>query len=224
MVSVPASLLALSSSVWSSDAASSFVFCFGCFASGLSLCSPLPLPLSWSFFRSSSWSFLLFLSLPSESIFFLWCGDCGVVRKKGKGSPQDLFVVVLAFFPRWRLPSRPYFAHSLCRVLWISVSVSFVGPSCTSSGFLDSLVSLVIPFWGSWSLFFHFLSVFFRSHFSGTSDRASAGKTGFRCSSGVVVRSTGAYKKLSGHPARPVLGWVAQVECLVPSHYTCQAD
>ena len=41
--------------------------------------------------------------------------------------------------------------------------------------------------------------------------------------SGVVVRSTGAYGKLSGHPARPVLGWVARVECLVPSHYTCQA-
>ena len=77
--------------------------------------------------------------------FFLWCGDCSVVRNKGKGSPQDLFVVVLAFFPRWRLPSRPYFAHSLCRVLWISGSVSFVRLSCTSSGFLDSLVSLVIP-------------------------------------------------------------------------------
>ena len=43
-------------------------------------------------------------------------------------------------------------------------------------------------------------------------------------SSGVVVRSTGAYKKLSGHPARPVLGWGARVECPVPSHYTCQAD
>ena len=42
-------------------------------------------------------------------------------------------------------------------------------------------------------------------------------------SSGVVVRSTGAYEKLSGHPARPVLGWVARVEYPVPSHYTCQA-
>ena len=42
-------------------------------------------------------------------------------------------------------------------------------------------------------------------------------------SSGVVVRSTGAYEKLIGHPARPVLGWVTQVECPVPSHYTCQA-
>ena len=41
-------------------------------------------------------------------------------------------------------------------------------------------------------------------------------------SSGVVVRSTGTYEKLSGHPARPVLGWVARVECL-PSHFTCQA-
>ena len=27
----------------------------------------------------------------------------------------------------------------------------------------------------------------------------------------------------SGHPARPVLGWVARVEYPVPSHYTCQA-
>ena len=43
------------------------------------------------------------------------------------------------------------------------------------------------------------------------------------CSSGVVVRSTGAYEKLSGHPARPVLGWMARVECPFPSHYTCQA-
>ena len=43
-------------------------------------------------------------------------------------------------------------------------------------------------------------------------------------SSGVVVRSTGAYEKLSRHPARLVLGWVARVECPVPSHYTCQAD
>ena len=42
-------------------------------------------------------------------------------------------------------------------------------------------------------------------------------------SSGVVVRGTGAYEKLSGHPARPVLGWVSRVECPVPSHYTCQA-
>ena len=41
--------------------------------------------------------------------------------------------------------------------------------------------------------------------------------------SGVVVRSTGAYEKLSGHPSRPVLGWVARLECPVPSHYTCQA-
>ena len=40
---------------------------------------------------------------------------------------------------------------------------------------------------------------------------------------GVVVRSTGAYEKLSSHPARPVLGWVARVEYQVPSHYTCQA-
>ena len=38
-------------------------------------------------------------------------------------------------------------------------------------------------------------------------------------SSGVVVRSTGAYKRLSGHPAGPVLGWVARD----PKHYTCQA-
>ena len=42
-------------------------------------------------------------------------------------------------------------------------------------------------------------------------------------SSCVVVRSTGAYKRLSGHPARPVLGWVARVEYPVPKHYTCQA-
>ena len=42
--------------------------------------------------------------------------------------------------------------------------------------------------------------------------------------SGVVVRSTDAYKKLSDHPARPVLGWVARVECPVLSHYYCQAD
>ena len=42
-------------------------------------------------------------------------------------------------------------------------------------------------------------------------------------SSGVVVRSTGAYKRLIGHPAGPVLGWVARVECPVPKHYTCQA-
>ena len=43
-------------------------------------------------------------------------------------------------------------------------------------------------------------------------------------SSAVVVRSTGAFKKLSSHPARPALGWEARVECPVPSHYTCQAD
>ena len=42
-------------------------------------------------------------------------------------------------------------------------------------------------------------------------------------SSGVVVRSTGAYKRLSGHPAGPVLGWVARVEYPVPKRYTCQA-
>ena len=47
-------------------------------------------------------------------------------------------------------------------------------------------------------------------------------------SSGVVVKSAGAYGKLSGHPARPVLGWVARGEYPVPSHYTpghytCQA-
>ena len=42
-------------------------------------------------------------------------------------------------------------------------------------------------------------------------------------SSGVVVGSTGAYGRLSGHPAGPVLGWVARVECPVPKHYTCQA-
>ena len=42
-------------------------------------------------------------------------------------------------------------------------------------------------------------------------------------SSGVVVRSTGAYKRLSGHPAGPVLGWVARAEYSVPKHYTCQA-
>ena len=42
-------------------------------------------------------------------------------------------------------------------------------------------------------------------------------------SSGVVVRSTGAYGRLSGHPAGPVLGWVARVKYPVPKHYTCQA-
>ena len=40
-------------------------------------------------------------------------------------------------------------------------------------------------------------------------------------SSGVVVRSTGAYKRLSGRQAGPVLGWVARVEYPVPKHYTC---
>ena len=39
----------------------------------------------------------------------------------------------------------------------------------------------------------------------------------------MVVRSTGAYGRLSGHPAGPVLGWVARVEYPVPKHYTCQA-
>ena len=42
-------------------------------------------------------------------------------------------------------------------------------------------------------------------------------------SSGVVVRSTGACKRLSGHPAGPVLGWVSRVKYPVPKHYTCQA-
>ena len=42
-------------------------------------------------------------------------------------------------------------------------------------------------------------------------------------SSGVVVRSTGTYGRLSGHRAGPVLGWVARVEYPVPKHYTCQA-
>ena len=42
-------------------------------------------------------------------------------------------------------------------------------------------------------------------------------------SSGVAARGSGTYEKLSGHPARPVLGWVARVECPVPSHCTCQA-
>ena len=44
-----------------------------------------------------------------------------------------------------------------------------------------------------------------------------------KCSSGVVARSMGAYKRLSGHLAGPVLGWVARVEYPVPKHYTCQA-
>ena len=44
-----------------------------------------------------------------------------------------------------------------------------------------------------------------------------------RSSSGAVVRGTGAYGRLSGHPAGPVLGWVARVEYPVPKHYTCQA-
>ena len=42
-------------------------------------------------------------------------------------------------------------------------------------------------------------------------------------SSGVIVRSSGVYKRLSGHPAGPVLGWVARVKYAVPKHYTCQA-
>ena len=42
-------------------------------------------------------------------------------------------------------------------------------------------------------------------------------------SSGVVVRSTGAYKRVSGHPAGLVLGMVVRVEYTVPKHYTCQA-
>ena len=42
-------------------------------------------------------------------------------------------------------------------------------------------------------------------------------------SSGVVVRSTGAYEKLSGHLTGTVRGRMAQVEYPVPSHYTCQA-
>ena len=42
-------------------------------------------------------------------------------------------------------------------------------------------------------------------------------------SSSGVVGSTGAYGRLSGHPAGPVLGWVARVEYPVPKHYTCQA-
>ena len=42
-------------------------------------------------------------------------------------------------------------------------------------------------------------------------------------SSGEVVRSTGAYKRLGRHPAGPVLGWVARVEYPVPKHYTYQA-
>ena len=45
----------------------------------------------------------------------------------------------------------------------------------------------------------------------------------YESSIGVVVRSMGAYKRLSGHPERPVLGWVARVEYPVPNHYTCQA-
>ena len=32
----------------------------------------------------------------------------------------------------------------------------------------------------------------------------------------MVVRSTGAYERVSGHPAGPVLGWVARAEYLVP--------
>ena len=39
----------------------------------------------------------------------------------------------------------------------------------------------------------------------------------------VVVRSTSAYKRLSGHPAGPELGWMARIEYPVPKHYTCQA-
>ena len=38
-----------------------------------------------------------------------------------------------------------------------------------------------------------------------------------------VVRSTGAYERLSGHPTGLILGWVAPVEYPVPKHYTCQA-
>ena len=38
----------------------------------------------------------------------------------------------------------------------------------------------------------------------------------------MVVRSTGAYYRLSGHPAGPVLGGMARVEYPVPKHYTCQ--
>ena len=38
----------------------------------------------------------------------------------------------------------------------------------------------------------------------------------------MVVGSTGANKRLSGHPAGPVLGWVARIEYPVPNHYTCQ--
>ena len=44
--------------------------------------------------------------------------------------------------------------------------------------------------------------------------------TNMGSSSGVVVRSKGAYGRLSGHPAGPVLGWVARVEYPVPKHYT----
>ena len=33
----------------------------------------------------------------------------------------------------------------------------------------------------------------------------------------------GAYERLSGHLARPVLGWLAQVEYPVPKHCTFQA-
>ena len=160
MVSVPVSSLASSSSVWSSEAASSFVFCFGCcFASSLSLYSPLPLLLSWSVFRSSSWSFLLFLSLPSESIFFscgvgvtVWC----VIKERAHLKTCLLWC--------WR-----FFQDGACLPALISPS-----PCVESFGFPGQFplwVSLVIPFWGSWSLFFHFLSVSFRSQFSVTSNR-----------------------------------------------------
>ena len=39
----------------------------------------------------------------------------------------------------------------------------------------------------------------------------------------VMGAPVGAYGRLSGHPAGPVLGWVARVEYPVPKHYTCQA-
>ena len=52
---------------------------------------------------------------------------------------------------------------------------------------------------------------------------ASASFSADESSSGVVVRSMGAYVRLSGHPAGPVLGWVARVEYPVSKHYTCQA-
>ena len=139
-------------------------------------------------------------------------------------------------FPRHRLPRKPLVSdfgmhHGTCMTHM---------PWCMSGSLTPAEAGDVsgIPGWcATWNFCVSgkrpmviipekFMMIGWQEHCANgvTDGRTSTVKlTALESSSGVVVRSTGAYKWLSGHPAGPVLGRVARAEYPVPKHYTCQA-